>query len=334
MKLKCLYPFTFLEFHPQGEVYCCCPAWTKFGAIGNIYDQSVTEIWNGKKIIKIREKIYACQYSQICKLNYCPFIKNPLDFKSLSNNDPQIKKIIKQIQEKKVCLETFPWEISLAHSGRCNLRCKMCLSHEGFQSHEEKLEKIIFKQVLPFLLPHLKYIKFSGNGDPFAQNQTVKFLENFNQKKFLQLRFKFLTNGLLLNKKMWQKIKHLQIEYINISVDAASKNVYEKIRRGGCWEKLQENLKFISQLRKNGKIGRLFINMTVMRSNVHQLEDFAKMGLKLGCDHINFSKIFGVKNIRENIFLFPHSPLIKTIKRVTKKSIFTNKKIDVKKILI
>lgn len=333
MKLKCLYPFTFLEFHPQGKVYCCCPAWTKYGPVGNIYKQSIEEIWNGKKIVELRKKIYEGKYSKVCKLGYCPFIKNPININYLKKKaSKKLLKIIKQVEQRKVYLKTKPLEVSLAHNGQCNLRCKMCISHEGFNPYEKKLEKIIFTQALPSLLPGLEYLKLNGNGDPFFQTQTVNFLKNFKQKKFPRLKFQFLTNALFLNKEMWSVIKHLNIDYINVSIDAAGKKVYEEIRRGGNWELLQKNLKFISQLRKKGKIKKFFINMTVMKSNAHQLEEFAKMGLKLGCDHINFSKIFGGKNFKENIFSFPHQALIEKIKQSLKNPIFKNAKVSISQI--
>lgn len=333
MRLKCLYPFTFLEFQPRGKVFCCCPAWTKFGPVGNVYRQSIEEIWNGRKIIKLRKKIYEGKYNQVCNLNYCPFIKNPINLSALKKTrNKKLLKIIRQVEQKKLYLETGPSEISLAHSGECNLRCKMCISHAGINPPEPRLNKLIFKKVIPPLLKDLSLIKLTGNGDPFVQKETIEFLQNFNQKKFPQIRFEILTNGLLLNKKMWDSIKHNKFKSINISIDAASKNTYEKIRIGGRWEILQKNLQLLSKLRKQKRIGKFYINMTVMRSNFKEIKDFALMGKNLGCDGIYFAKIFGLKDlkdIKENVNFFADPKILKEIKQTLKQAIFKQPQIHI-----
>ncbi|MEN6291952.1 MAG: hypothetical protein ABFD07_08065, partial [Methanobacterium sp.] len=54
----------------------------------------------------------------------------------------------------------------------------------------------------------------------------------------------------LLDENMWNRIKksHDYIKTIEISIDAATKDTYEKIRRGGNWERLIKNLNFISSI--------------------------------------------------------------------------------------
>jgi MoaA/NifB/PqqE/SkfB family radical SAM enzyme len=337
VKPKCLYPFIFLEFHSQGDVYCCCPAWTKAGPVGNIYKQSLEQIWNGKKIQDIRKQIYHGNYKAVCNLNYCPYIKSPVNWtKTFKTANLQLKRILKQIVSKKTVLTTFPYRISLAHSGECNLRCKMCLSHADFNPPEPKLNKIIFKKVLPKLLPNLRFIKLGGNGDVFSQKETLEFLQSFNHKKYPKLKFEILTNGILLNNKMWNTIKHNKFHYINISVDAASKKTYEKIRIGGKWETLQKNLKMLAYLRKKGKIDNFFINFTVMKSNYKKIKDFVKLGEKLKVDKIYFNKIFGFRNLQdleENINLPPNPNILSKIKKIIKNPVFNSNKVDITKII-
>jgi len=266
-------------------------------------------------------------------MNYCPFIKNPINFTSLKKiEDKKLLKIIRQVQQKKLYLETGPLEISLAHSGSCNLRCKMCISNTDFNPPEPKLEQIIFKQIIPSLLPELEVIKLSGNGDPFFQKETREFLQTFPVKKFPDIKFEILTNGLLLNEKMWNSIKHNKFKSINISIDAASKETYEKIRIGGQWETLQNNLKFISKLKKQQKIEKFFINMTVMKSNYKELKDFALMGKKLDCDKVYFHKIFGLRylqDLEENINIFPDLKILKRIKIILKDPFFNSPQVNI-----
>jgi MoaA/NifB/PqqE/SkfB family radical SAM enzyme len=91
----------------------------------------------------------------------------------------------------------------------------------------------------------------SGSADPFASKSIRKFLLNLDLSKFPSLNHIHLhTNGLLLTEEIWNRLKHLHhlIKTVEVSVDAATKETYELIRRGGTWEILLNNLKFISTL--------------------------------------------------------------------------------------
>jgi MoaA/NifB/PqqE/SkfB family radical SAM enzyme len=329
MNTKCLFPFTFLEFHPRGEVYCCCPAWTKYGPVGNIYHQSIEEIWNGQKIIKLRKALYQNNY-QHCKTSYCPYMKSPIELTKIAKTKG-LKKVIEQIKAGKLKLSTGPVEISLAHSGTCNLNCIMCRSNQNYLQPEPKQENIIFEKVIPKLLPGLEVIKLSGNGEPFFQKRTLQFLINFKPHKYPDLKFDVLTNAQLFNENLWKKIKHNNYKTIDISIDAATKSTYEKIRVGGKWERLQKNLKFISKLRKKGEFKKFYINMTVMKSNYNEIREFAQMGLDLDCDQVFFNKIFGFLNpiAEENINKFPKTKIFRDIKKQLSDPIFSSPKVNI-----
>ncbi len=82
------------------------------------------------------------------------------------------------------------------------------------------------------------------------------------------MRIYLLTNGTLFDEKGWlrlQGIQHARI-WLNVSLDAGP-NTYEKLRRGGIFETLLENLTFIGQLRKNGILERFILNVTVQKDN-------------------------------------------------------------------
>lgn len=94
----------------------------------------------------------------------------------------------------------------------------------------------------------------SGSADPFASKSIRKFLLNLDLKKFPNLNHIHLhTNGLLFTEEIWNRLKHLHplIKTVEISIDAATKETYEVIRRGGTWETLLKNLEFISTLQLN-----------------------------------------------------------------------------------
>jgi len=323
-KILCLFPFTYLAIHQYGEVYFCCPYWNKHGSIGNLQKNPIEKIWNGPKAQSVRAKMYEGKWETICNKDYCPvyIAQQSRTVEEWLKIDPTFKPIVKDLKNKKTILSYGPMDVAINDSGECNLRCKMCTSNEKFQSVDKNLSKKIFQETLPSLLPHIRYLLFTGNGEPFYRKETREFMQNFNPKKYPNLKFNILSNGLLLNKKMWNSIKHNQFNFINISIDAATKETYEKTRIGGKWKVLQENLRMLSQLRQKGKFKHFQINMVVMKSNYREMKQFARLGKKLKYGYFNLGCL------EENINLYPDPKVFLEIKKTLKDSLFADPIMD------
>ena len=105
----------------------------------------------------------------------------------------------------------------------------------------------------------------------------MDFIINFDENKFPNLKeISLYTNGILLNEKMWNKINkiHKYIKTIQISIDAATKDTYEKIRRGGKWEVLMKNINFLLTIPTIEKMEYVFI---VQDTNYKEMEQFLQL---------------------------------------------------------
>jgi MoaA/NifB/PqqE/SkfB family radical SAM enzyme len=101
--------------------------------------------------------------------------------------------------------------------------------------------------------------------------------------------FKLFTNGLLIKKQLADTNILDNITEFSISVDAASQEVYENIRRGGSWSVLLENFDYLKFINKN----RLTtLNFAVQQSNFKDLQNFVDL-----CQHYGFNaNIHGLDN--------------------------------------
>lgn len=332
MKIRCLFPFVYLQLDHSGRIFICCPAWTKAGPVGNIFKNDILQIWNSPKAQFIRRQIYKNRLETICHRQYCPFYlanKNqPLE--EWLKEFPFFAGVKEEILKRKTKLSSPPLYVELADSGECNLRCKMCVSNSRFIPSDPKLTKLIFQKVLPRILPGAARIALCGNGEVFFRPETIKFLADFPSRCYPHLCFNLLTNGLLFDEKMWEKIKHNQFDSISVSLDAASKTTYEKIRHGD-WNRLQKNLKLISRLRKQGKFLWFQINFVVMRSNYREMAEFVRLGIKLGCDRVQFTRIFGetIGCLEENFNLVNDQKIINEIRQFLKEPVFSHPSVDI-----
>ena len=123
--------------------------------------------------------------------------------------------------------------------------------------------------------------------------------------KYDQFNQIILTNGLLLNERLLEKIAKANVSLI-IAIDAAKKATYEYLRRGASWDKLCKNLELIKEINKNLKekenkrIHTVF-NAVISKSNYKEMFEMVDMAKKYDFTSIKFMQILGDSN--ENIFL-------------------------------
>ena len=127
-----------------------------------------------------------------------------------------------------------------------------------------------------------KFVMLNCGGELFVSKH-LKKLVNEIIKVNPDVKFLLITNGLLASEKTLKDFNlYDKIATLSLSIHAASKKTYEKIVRGGKWDVLQKNLKYISKLKKEGKIKTLEYNFVVHSLNFKEMPKFVKMAKKFG----------------------------------------------------
>jgi MoaA/NifB/PqqE/SkfB family radical SAM enzyme len=295
--VRCLNPFRWLEVNDNGAVTPCCEPWFK-GSLGSIHDQSIEEIWNGPAWRTLREAMYeGGDWPRFCDAEACPHIRNdfwiPVDFAEPGDYDilPITAEMLDDIREGRTEMSTGPAQIGLACDPRCNLRCIMCDAHDR-QPRDGSVAREVLEQAHAFL-PTLRRFKMMGDGEVFAIPEVREFLFSFDADAYPNLSFQIVTNGNLLTPEMWAKISHVNIDSMVVSIDAATKETYDKIRIGGNWDVLMRNMEFLVEKYREGRIREFHICMVVMKSNCHEIVAFAEMGQRFGVTSTFFSPVFG-----------------------------------------
>lgn len=296
--MRCLNPFRWIEIGAGGEVTPCCAPWFK-GSLGSIRTQSLAEIWNGPRWRELREAmVEGGNWAKFCNARTCPHIQNDVwahvDFLEPGARDvaPITEEVLDAAREGATEMNVGPAQIGFACDSRCNLRCIMCHSRqEGSPPADPALLKAALGQITPFL-PDVRRIKMMGDGEPFAITEARDFLFHFDAARYPQAKFLINTNGTLLTPELWPKLEHLRIDWLCVSIDAATGATYEKIRRGGAWDVLMRNLDCMVERYRAGRIGELMLSMCVMKSNHREVLDFAALGRRLGVS-VFFMPILG-----------------------------------------
>ncbi len=288
----CIKPWYFIDISTKFKVFICCKHWVR-KPIGNLKKKGAEKIWNSSKIKKIRASILDGSY-KFCNKILCPEIQG--------NHLPKIDEAKKMESGKytKIISNNFleadfpPNYIDLCFDWTCNLCCPSCRHKHFFAA---KKEIIIYEKVMNNIVryitsqdkKHVIKLNLSGNGDPFASKVYRDFLFTFNGVNYPNIRICLQTNGVLFDKEAWDKMKkiHNNIDHIIISIDAGTKEVYDTVRLNGNWNKLIENLSFISELNKKGNFEFVRLDFLVQKNNFKDMPKFIEI-----CKKFSFKPYF------------------------------------------
>lgn len=180
--------------------------------------------------------------------------------------------------------------IQIRFLAECNLNCYHCFSTR----HEKSIlrEKLMWYTLNNLRGFNLNILSLSGGEIMTSYDKLIEYLSSINSNDFKNIRF--YTNGLLLDDNRIQTLKRISEKtginyYFFISIDAITKETYEKVRIGGDFNKVINNLEsVISAFSKNNVI----VLNTIKKPNRHEaelFEDFYKEKFKLDDDHIYLS---------------------------------------------
>ena len=195
------------------------------------------------------------------------------------------------IRDKAVQRKSFKkrrWRLLQVESSiACNLRCIMCPWKQI--SKQAPNHGIMAPDVWGAIRPYLSEIAsvdFTGGGEPLLQPRLVEWVA---EAKRAGCEAGFLSNGLLLRKEKLKQLLVAGVDWICISMDGATADMYNRIRVGSDFEKVCENVARIAAMR-SGHIPKTMINFVIMDINVHQIEDIVKLASRMGVDQVNFKQ--------------------------------------------
>jgi MoaA/NifB/PqqE/SkfB family radical SAM enzyme len=234
---------------------------------------------------------------------------NLLTRKEIKNSKFLYNKVLNEyeILMKKEYLESNPREMRVTITNKCNIGCRYC---DIWKVPDWKLSDERMKEIMNYF-PYLENMYWLG-GETFLYKGFEEILEEGS--KYDTLNQTILTNGLLLNERLLEKISKANISLL-IAIDAGKKETYEYLRRGASWEKLCKNLELIREVgqRTNKKIITTF-NATLSRSNYKEVFDMLEMAHKYDFDRIRFMSILG--DSKENVYLTKDTEMITYLENV------------------
>jgi len=175
----------------------------------------------------------------------------------------------------------------------CNLACIMCpwTAYREEALHRGIMQPHIWEAVKP-ALKDAQWIDFTGGGEPLLQPRLPQWMHEAKQEGCI---VGLLSNGLLLNPELAEKLIEAGIDWICFSMDSPEKAHYERIRVGSNFDVVYRNIKHFSEARAERT--KIMLNYVMMRSNFHQIQDMVQLASKLGIDQINFKQCEVIRGV-------------------------------------
>ncbi len=268
--MSCKFPFSFIEVFSNGDVYPCCPEYCYYYCLGNIFEQSLEEIWYGSKATALRKRLLSDDHT-VCNAMQC--FRETMDF-LLPEDDI--------VWDEKPPL---PIAVKLSHDKECNCSCITCrdMPIRSSQQELDELNRKIETHFLP-LLRNAKVVSLSGAGDPLFSRHSRQLIRRIAET-YPSMRFALHTNGQLCTAPLLKELGILnRLSHVQISIHAATCGTYEHIVRGASFQRLMENLAGLRELLDKGNLRKLDLFFVIHSLNMKEIGQFSDLAKQFGAN--------------------------------------------------
>ncbi len=194
-----------------------------------------------------------------------------------------------ELERKRHCVQVkgLPYYYIIDSGNICNLRCPLCPTGTREIDRDRKLLGYDqFAKIIDKISPYAYEVSLHNWGEPFLNKDIFKMIRYCRRKNISNN----LSSNLNVRNIDAEELVLSGLEYLVVSLDGLSQDVYSTYRVGGNIETVFNNLKKIIRTRKKLKKKYPLIEWQyiVMKHNCHQLEEAKKMAEAIGVDLIRF----------------------------------------------
>ncbi len=224
------------------------------------------------------------------------FQGKPLTEKQQSNSNLNIK----EIDEGKAVLQSYPRRLVFELTNACNLNCVMC----GRNAADFKLTAFdmdVFRSFEP-LMDTIEEVTLMGWGEPTIHphfNEMLEIIDKHSARKY------FCTNGMNL-KNIKESLFKYNVDVFAVSLDGANYDTNARIRRGSDLNVIKADLMDIVAEKKARGLKYPWINFVfcAMKSNIHELPDLVRLAAEIGIEEVKvvYLTVFNEELMHETLW--------------------------------
>lgn len=186
----------------------------------------------------------------------------------------------------------LPIKLDIENVSRCNFHCTMCVVSDWPKGRRADDMSLADFQALIDEQYGLVEIKLQGIGEPLMQGDAYFAMIRYARARRIWVRT--TTNASLLHlNDNHRKLIDSDANEIQISIDGATSDTFEAIRRGSSFRHVTANCRNLHDYAAERGVCRTKMWTVVQERNLHELEDLVRLGADLGFRHLCFSLELG-----------------------------------------
>jgi radical SAM protein with 4Fe4S-binding SPASM domain len=178
----------------------------------------------------------------------------------------------------------FPRSIQLQTINACQAACTMCpypLVKDRFP--RGRMDDALFDKIVAEVAEHREHLQIFApllQNEPFLDKHLFSRLRRFKQATGGQIETELVTNGAFLDDENIALLREAELDVLDISLDAVSREVYQKVRVGLDFDSVMSGVERV--LRADLPHTTVFVRLVRLKENQHEVEEFARSWRKRG----------------------------------------------------
>lgn len=210
--------------------------------------------------------------------------------------EENLKLNFEEMRQKKHTLTSYPFKLFIDVTSRCNLDCIIC-GRKYIKNEDMSME--LFDKIEKEFFDKVAEVDFYLTGESSLSSNLIEMLDRGSKYSFVP---KIFTNASCLRQETIDAFAMYGV-FVNISVDAAAKTEFERIRKGADFDVVKANISKLVAARKNAHPRyHLRFVMTVRSDNIDQVLGVMRLANELGVRDITFSFYDGFDSTRYMVF--------------------------------
>ncbi len=190
-----------------------------------------------------------------------------------------------------------PLEAYVEVAARCNLRCEMCPiivdpRYQPASGRPGLLAMEVFDRLEP-VFSTLTRVYLFGLGEPVLHPDLVPMTERLTAAG---VEVWITTNATLIDDELADSLSRAGLHRITVSIDGATAETYERIRKRGKFEDVVRGLRALGAARRRHGKPLLYLSLVGMASNLAEIPDLVDLCAEVGGDGV----------FLEGLYPYPH----------------------------
>jgi radical SAM protein with 4Fe4S-binding SPASM domain len=185
----------------------------------------------------------------------------------------------------------MPVSVQIEVTTKCNLSCPFCLRvTDPARIIDADMSLNLYKSIVNQIKGRTCGVNLVGLGEPLLHPEIFSMIR-FAKENGLEVSL--VDNFTLVDQEKSLQLINSGLDFLYVSFDSTSKEIFEKTRRGAYFERIIENIQIFVKTKRDlkAKTPVFLLKATITSNNFNEVPKLIECAEDLGTDGINFGKI-------------------------------------------